>query len=41
MTFNQLEKILKADGWYFFDEVGSHVQYKHIIKSRKSDHSKA
>lgn len=34
MTFKQIEKILKADGWYCYDIVGSHTQYKHPYKTR-------
>ena len=29
MTFVELEKMLKRDGWYYYDSVGSHIQYKH------------
>ena len=36
MTFIELEKMLKRDGWYYYDSVGSHIQYKHRIKPRKS-----
>lgn len=35
MTFKDLEKILKKDGWYYYDTVGSHIQYKHEIKPGK------
>lgn len=35
MTFRQLEKILKKDGWYLYDTVGSHYQYKHETKKGK------
>lgn len=35
MTFKDLEKILKKDGWYYYDTVGSHMQYKHKIKPGK------
>lgn len=35
MTFKQLEKILKQDGWYCYKVVGSHYQYKHDIKRGK------
>ncbi len=35
MTFKEIEKILKADGWYYYDSVGSHIQYKHPYKTRK------
>lgn len=29
MTYKQLEKILIANGWYYYDTVGSHYHYKH------------
>lgn len=32
MTFREMEKIIKADGWYFYDAKGSHYQYKHPEK---------
>jgi predicted RNA binding protein YcfA (HicA-like mRNA interferase family) len=40
MTFIELEKMLKRDGWYYYDSVGSHIQYKHRIKPRKSNNTK-
>lgn len=40
MTFREIEKMLKRDGWYYYDAVGSHIQYKHKIKPRKSNNSK-
>ena len=40
MTFKDVEKILKKDGWYYYDTVGSHMQYKHNIKPRKSNNTK-
>lgn len=40
MTFIELEKILKKDGWYYYDSVGSHIQYKHKVKPRKSNDTK-
>lgn len=40
MTFKEIEKLLKRDGWYHYDTVGSHLQYKHPTKPRKSDGSK-
>lgn len=33
MTFAELEKKLKIDGWYYYDLIGRHIQYKHQIKS--------
>ena len=41
MTFKQIEKLLKSDGWYYYDTVGSHLQYKHNSKPRKGYTSKA
>lgn len=35
MTFKELEKILKKDGWYCYKVVGSHYQYKHSTKPGK------
>lgn len=35
MTFVELEKILKKDGWYYYDSIGFHIQYKHKSKSGK------
>ena len=35
MTFKELEKILKKDGWYLYDTIGSHFQYKHKDKKGK------
>lgn len=35
MTFRELEKRIKADGWYKVHQVGSHCQYKHPTKSGK------
>ena len=34
-TFKELENILKKDGWYLYDTVGSHFQYKHKVKKGK------
>jgi len=39
MTFRELEKILKENGWYHCDTVGSHMQYKHISKPRKNNNT--
>ena len=39
MTFKQLEKILKENGWYYYDTVGSHMHYKHSSKPRKNNNS--
>jgi len=36
VTFRQIEKIIKADGWYRIkSNGGSHIQYKHPIKKGK------
>lgn len=35
MTAKEIEKILKADGWYFVAAKGSHHQYKHAVKTGK------
>lgn len=40
MTFREVQKLLKNDGWYYYDTVGSHIQYKHPIKPRKSNFAK-
>lgn len=40
MTFKEVERILKKDGWYHYDTVGSHMQYKHKKKLRKSNNTK-
>lgn len=40
MTFREIEKLLKQDGWYYYDTVGSHMQYKHKIKPRKNHNTK-
>lgn len=35
MTFKEIEKILKKDGWYLYKTIGSHHQYKHNTKPGK------
>ncbi len=35
MTFKQLEKIIKADGWKLKETKGSHYQYIHKTKPQK------
>ncbi len=35
MTFKEMEKLLKADGWMLKGAVGSHFQYIHPTKSGK------
>ncbi len=32
MTFKEVEKIIKDDGWYFVGARGSHFKYKHPSK---------
>jgi predicted RNA binding protein YcfA (HicA-like mRNA interferase family) len=32
MTFKELERIIKKDGWYQVSSEGSHYQYKHPKK---------
>lgn len=35
MRFREVEKLILKDGWYQVNQVGSHHQYKHPIKSGK------
>lgn len=35
MIFREVEKMLKADGWYQVKQKGSHHQYKHPTKPGK------
>lgn len=35
MTFREVEKLIKNDGWYLVKIVGSHHQYKHDSKKGK------
>ena len=35
MTFEEIERIIKADGWQLYDINGSHYHYKHPVKSGK------
>ena len=35
MTVKEIEKIQKADDWYFVASKGSHNQYKHAVKLGK------
>lgn len=35
MRFRELDKLLRKDGWYEVNQVGSHHQYKHPIKPGK------
>lgn len=35
MTFNELDRLLKADGWELKNVRGSHFQYIHLTKPGK------
>lgn len=35
MTAKEIEKIIKGDGWYLCNIIGSHHHYKHPIKQGK------
>ena len=35
MRFREMDKLLKADGWYEIKQVGSHHQYKHPTQPGK------
>ena len=35
MRYREIDKILRADGWYEVKQVGSHHQYKHPAKPGK------
>ena len=35
MTVREIEKILKADGWYEMGQIGSHRHFKHRSKTGK------
>ena len=35
MTFREVEKIIKKDGWYLVDVRGSHYYYEHPTKPGK------
>ena len=35
MRFREIDKLLKADGWYEVSQTGSHHQYKHPTKPGK------
>lgn len=35
MRAREIEKIIKADGWYLKNQVGSHKHYKHPTKPGK------
>ncbi|MCL2355375.1 MAG: type II toxin-antitoxin system HicA family toxin [Oscillospiraceae bacterium] len=32
MTFREMEKLLKKNGWYYHHANGSHYNYKHDVK---------
>ena len=41
MTAKQFIKLLKADGWYFVRQEGSHKQFRHLVRTGRvtvSDH---
>ncbi|MDR3337941.1 MAG: type II toxin-antitoxin system HicA family toxin [Treponema sp.] len=35
MTFREIEKVVKDDGWFEVNAEGSHRHYKHLIKPGK------
>ena len=35
MTFREIERIVKNDGWFLYSIEGSHYHYKHKIKPGK------
>ncbi|GHU49957.1 toxin HicA [Spirochaetia bacterium] len=35
MTFREIEKVVKDNGWFLVDINGSHHQYKHNVKTGK------
>ena len=35
MRFQEIDRLLKRDGWYEVNQVGSHHQYKHPTKIGK------
>ncbi|MDR0638935.1 MAG: type II toxin-antitoxin system HicA family toxin [Spirochaetaceae bacterium] len=35
MTFYEIERIVKKDGWRFSSSNGSHYHYKHTVKHGK------
>ena len=35
MRYREVEKILKADGWYEVDKKGSHHHFEHSVKPGK------
>jgi predicted RNA binding protein YcfA (HicA-like mRNA interferase family) len=35
MTFREIEKVIKDDGWFEVSTEGSHHHYKHAVKSGK------
>ncbi len=37
MKAREVEKLLLKDGWYLYDVVGSHHQYKHPIQKRQNN----
>jgi predicted RNA binding protein YcfA (HicA-like mRNA interferase family) len=35
MRYDEIIRILKKDGWFEVTQKGSHVQFKHLIKTGK------
>ena len=35
MTFKEVEKIIKENGWYYYKTIGLHYQYKHKTRDGK------
>ena len=35
MTYRQIDKLLRKDGWFLISQKGSHRQYKHAVKPGK------
>lgn len=35
MTYRQIDKLLRKDGWFLISQNGSHRQYKHAVKPGK------
>lgn len=35
MTAKEIEKLIKTDGWYFYNQEGAHRHYKHPTKKGK------
>ena len=35
MTFREMDKLVRDDGWFLVSIVGSHYHYKHLVKPGK------